>query len=105
MSVAVDGQAPSRGVLLVREAAKIPAFVRRDLMVGAELPRRFVMDVLKPGHPGGDVLVIGRWSIRRRFRPTEGRDDVHGVRGHRMVLSLVIALLLQRVATLYAWSR
>jgi ABC-2 type transport system permease protein len=90
----------SRAALTVQEAAKIPAFVRRDLMVALSYRGPFVMDVLNLATQAMMFWFIGK-MVDPATMPIYGgsRATYMEFVAIGMVLSLVIALLLQRVAT------
>jgi len=100
MSPAATAEAPGRLTVIVREAAKIPAFVRRDLMVALSYRGAFAMDVLNLAGQAVMFWFIGK-MVDPATLPTYGgsRTTYMEFVAIGMVLSLVIALLLQRVAT------
>ena len=99
MSSAVRVEAPRSVTVFVRELAKIPAFVRRDLMVTLSYRGAFVMDVLNLATQAVMFSFIGK-MVDPATLPTYGgsRASYMEFVAIGMVLSLVIALLLQRVA-------
>jgi ABC-2 type transport system permease protein len=86
--------------MIAREVAKIPAFVRRDLMVALSYRGAFAMDVLNLAGQAVMFWFIGK-MVDPATLPTYGgsRATYMEFLAIGMVLSLVIALLLQRVAT------
>lgn len=100
MSATAIAKAPGRMTVLVREVAKIPAFVRRDLMVALSYRGAFIMDVLNLATQAVMFWFIGK-MVDPATLPTYGgsRATYMEFVAIGMVLSLVIALLLQRVAT------
>jgi ABC-2 type transport system permease protein len=100
VSAAAIAKPPRRMTVLVREAAKIPAFVRRDLMVALSYRGAFVMDVVNLATQAVMFWFIGK-MVDPATLPTYGgsRATYMEFVAIGMVLSLVIALLLQRVAT------
>jgi ABC-2 type transport system permease protein len=99
VSSAVRAAAPGSMTVFVRELAKIPAFVRRDLMVTLSYRGAFVMDVLNLATQAVMFSFIGK-MVDPATLPTYGgsRASYMEFVAIGMVLSLVIALLLQRVA-------
>jgi ABC-2 type transport system permease protein len=89
-----------RLTMIAREVAKIPAFVRRDLMVALSYRGAFAMDVLNLAGQAVMFWFIGK-MVDPATLPTYGgsRATYMEFVAIGMVLSLVIALLLQRVAT------
>ena len=85
---------------MAHELAKIPAFVRRDLMVALSYRGAFVMDVLNLATQAVMFWFVGK-MVDPATLPTYGgsRASYMEFVAIGMVLSLVIALLLQRVAT------
>jgi ABC-2 type transport system permease protein len=100
VSAAARAATPSRPMVVLGEIAKIPAFVRRDLMVALSYRSAFLGDVL-----GLATQAVMFWFIGKMVDPTTlptyggSRASYMEFVAIGMVLSLVIALLLQRVAT------
>jgi ABC-2 type transport system permease protein len=99
VSSAVRAEAPRTMTAFLRELAKIPAFVRRDLLVTMSYRGAFVMDVLNLATQAVMFWFIGK-MVDPATLPTYGgaRASYMEFVAIGMVLSLVIALLLQRVA-------
>ena len=100
MSAGATAAARGQLTIIVREAAKIPAFVRRDLMVALSYRGAFAMDVLNLAGQAVMFWFIGK-MVDPATLPTYGgsRASYMEFVAIGMVLSLVIALLLQRVST------
>jgi ABC-2 type transport system permease protein len=100
--VSTDARAatPSGPMLVLQEIAKIPAFVRRDLMVALSYRSAFVGDALNLATQAVMFWFIGK-MVDPATLPTYGgsRTTYMEFVAIGMVLSLVIVLLLQRVAT------
>jgi ABC-2 type transport system permease protein len=99
VSAAAPAQAPRHMTVLAGEIAKVPAFVRRDLMVALSYRGAFAMDVLNLATQAVMFSFIGK-MVDPATLPTYGgsRATYMEFVAIGMVLSLVIALLLQRVA-------
>ncbi|HEY7623075.1 MAG TPA: ABC transporter permease [Solirubrobacteraceae bacterium] len=100
MSVAAYAQARSRTLLLAHEVAKIAAFVRRDFLVALSYRGAFAMDVVNLAIQAATFWFIGK-MVDPATLPSYGgsRATYMEFAAIGMVLSLVIALLLERVAT------
>lgn len=99
-TAAAQAQAPGRMAMIAGEMAKVPAFVRRDLMVALSYRGAFVMDVVNLATQAVMFWFVGK-MVDPATLPTYGgsRATYMEFVAIGMVLSLVIALLLQRVAT------
>jgi ABC-2 type transport system permease protein len=100
MSLGVQATAPNRVSLTLREAIKIPAFVRRDLMVALSYRAAFFGDALSLASQAVMFWFIGK-MVDPATLPAYGgsRATYMEFVAIGMIMSLVIALLLQRVAT------
>src|SRR3954454_8528144 len=101
MSVGVQATAaPSRLVLTLREATKIAAFVRRDLMVALSYRAAFLGDAVSLASQAIMFWFIGK-MVDPATLPAYGgsRATYMEFVAIGMVMSFVIALLLQRVST------
>jgi ABC-2 type transport system permease protein len=89
-----------RSVLVAWEVRKIAAFVRRDLLVALSYRGAFVMDIVNLGTQAVMFWFIGRLVDPAKLPSYGGTKTTYmEFVAIGMVLSLVIALLLQSVAT------